>query len=531
MRHMNKKLQKNLYTIVFVCVSLGAFAQGQQADKYLYVSKQTGEFCQFQGGQGKTTDKYEHGGVTNVVVDGPIQYQVNPADMTIGINQTKNWQGKVWPILAQCPAPGNSVWSKLIAHYDVTYSRPQGVGMGGNVQSTYECGAGSIDDGCAFHGPAGGTHEIINKIGTEEQPFEVFSINCVIPAAFTCQNGTATLHADIYPGNGGDVTWQTPFGQLQGNDITVNLPANFNNIPVTATYTVCGCSYTAQGVIRPNNFTGFGLPCCVSGTQVVANIAVLQFDGPCWPPVVFSQAAVAPMPDMMTAAHTVTAISNGVPFVASTVAVAENNTWTYTPLAVDFTKLGKIVETIADAVKSVSGSPFSPSVNVTGQINIGSGKICCPGLPNCVQNADKIEGQVGVGASLSCRFPVYGIPYVASLDALLDVGVNASVGANITTTCTDPKACITGAASLTLGLGLGLSLAGGLVTADLRAVVEGAGVELQYCFLPAPATAAYTVTLGKIKIVGSVTTLEIFNYSVEYVLFEGWQSGPHPINL
>ena len=159
--------------------------------KYLYVSKQTGQISTFNGNDGKTTDKYEQGSV-QINVQGPISYSVIPNDLSIGPNQTKNWQGKVQPKIADCPAPGSSAHAKLIANYNVTYSRPQGGDNNGIVvQSSYNCateadGNDHENSGCAVHGKLGGMHDIVNKIGSVEQPFEVFSINCVIPAVFNC---------------------------------------------------------------------------------------------------------------------------------------------------------------------------------------------------------------------------------------------------------------------------------------------------------------------------------------------------------
>lgn len=536
MKLIRKKIQSLLLLAFLLSGQTTAIIAQELPHQYLYVSKQTGQISNFQGQQGKTTDKYEEGNVAINVV-GPITNQVTPNDMSIGHNQTKNWQGQVSPLIAQCPAPGNSVSAALVAAYDVVFSRPQGgAADGAAILSTYNCateadGVAHEHSNCIFHGTFGGTHEIVRKQGTVTQNFEVFSINCVIPAAMNCADGTATLHADVYPGNEGTVTWQTPFGAMAGNDIQINLPPNFNNINVTATYTVRGVSYAANGVIRPNNLTGFALPCCTSQQKNVKDIAVLTFDGPCHPPVSFTPAAVAP-PAIGFAGATslinVVASANTVALTSSIITVNENIELSATPFAVDFTKIGTILKEAAEVVSHAPGSPCAPSFSVAGGLTVAASKKCCLG-PCALKDVEKIAGSVRVTAGVSCRFPIYGIPYVASLDALLDASVNVTGTLNLQTTCDAPKICADLGATISFGLGIGDSLAGGLITADLKGVVEGASASVSYCFIPPPVTGEWKANLGKIKVVGTVTTLEIFNYSVEYTLFDGYEFGPFPL--
>ncbi len=535
MKLLRNKIQ-SLLLLALLVGQIPALLAQDLPRQYLYVSKQTGESSDFKGQQGKTTDKYEEGNVT-ITVQGPINYQVTPNDMSIRHNQTKNWQGRVWPLIAQCPEPGNSVHASLNAAYDVVFSRPQGgAADGAAILSTYNCsteadGVAHEHSGCLFHGSLGGMHEIVRKQGTVVQDLEVFSINCVIPVAMNCADGTATLHADIYPGNEGTVTWQTPFGQLVGNDIQINLPPNFNNINVSATYKVRGVSYSANGVIRPNNLTGFALPCCTNQPKNIRDIAILTFDGPCHPLVNFAPAAVSPPATGLLGATTVinvAANANTVTLGSTITTVNENIELAATPFAVDFTKLGKALKDASEVVSQAPGSPCTPSFAVKGGLTLTMSKKCCLG-PCRIKDVEKIAGTVGVSAGITCRFPIYGIPYVASLDAILEASIGVTGTLSHQTTCDAPKVCAELGATISFGLGIGASLAGGLLTADLKGVVEGASASVSYCFLPAPVTGEWKANLGKIKVVGTVTTLEIFNYTVEYTLFEGYEFGPFPL--
>ncbi len=535
MKLIRKKIKSLLLLALIVGNTTLMFAQ-DLPHQYLYVSKQTGQTSNFHGQQGKTTDKYEEGNVT-INVQGPITYQVIPIDMSIGHNQTKNWQGQVSPLIAQCPAPGNSVNAKLLAGYDVVFSRPQGgPADGAIVLSTYNCnveadGVAHDHSGCIFHGSLGGMHEIVRKQGTIVQDFEVFSVNCVIPPALNCSDGTATLHADVYPGNEGTVVWQTPFGQLSGNDIQINLPPNFNNINITATYNVRGVSYSASGVIRPSNLIGFALPCCTNQPKNVNTIAALTFDGPCHPLVTFVPASVAPPATGILGATNmvnVAATANGVTLTSTISTVNENIELSTTPFAVDFSKIGTLLKDAAEIVSHAPGSPCAPTFSVTGGLTLTTSKKCCLG-PCAIKDAQKIAGSVGISAGVSCRFPIYGIPYVASLDALLDASISVTGTLSHQTTCDAPKVCAALGASISFGLGIGASIAGGIITADLKGVIEGASASVNYCFIPAPVTGEWKANLGKIKVVGTVTTLEIFNYSVEYTLFDGYEFGPFPL--
>jgi hypothetical protein len=245
--------------MVLYCLFSGCFSY-VKAQTPLYISKQTGEISTYSGNQSKTTDKYEHGTVT-LSKEGPITYDVNPA-LSIGINETKTWNGTVKPDPASAPEAGTSVTAKLKGDYDVTYSRPQGGGgPSGTVLSTYNCNEG-VDDGCAYHGPGGGMHEIVQVTGQQSLDFIVYSIKVTLPDTIFLSNlgegnsASGSGEPVSFPDRPDAFLW-TSLSPL----VTIDNPNSKNptitlsdksvtNAKVRVKFTVEGVSYTTEAVVK-----------------------------------------------------------------------------------------------------------------------------------------------------------------------------------------------------------------------------------------------------------------------------------------
>lgn len=232
-------MKKALLILLFTTTASIVYAQGEIS---LYVSTQNGKYTFYDGSQSKTTDKHEQGTV-NLSHMGPIVVDVSPADISIGPNQTKNWQGKVYPDINNAPIPGTSANAEVIANYDVTFSRAQGAGAGGTVQSTYNCNGG----GCHVHGDQNGVHEIVSKTGSQKLEFKVYSVKTSAPENFTsCLDKEFTIYAEAYP-YGGSFKWTA------GENITLTNGNNnqtvqfkstaLGNSTLTVEYTIQGVSY------------------------------------------------------------------------------------------------------------------------------------------------------------------------------------------------------------------------------------------------------------------------------------------------
>lgn len=243
-------MKKALLVLFFTAIASIVHAQG---GTNLYISTQNGKYTFYDGSQSKTTDKHEQGTV-NLNHTGPIQVEVNPAEISIGPNQTKNWQGKVFPDINNAPAPGTSANAEVTANYDVTYSRAQGAGAGGTVQSTYNCKGG----GCHVHGDQDGVHEIVSKTGSQKLAFTVYSVKASAVENFTaCLDKEFTIYAEGYP-FGGSFKWTA------GDNITLTNGNNnqtvqfkstaLGNSSLTVEYTIQGISYkhtVAVNCIKP----------------------------------------------------------------------------------------------------------------------------------------------------------------------------------------------------------------------------------------------------------------------------------------
>lgn len=499
---------------IAICLAV-AFAWGNTAAAQdLYVSKQTGQFTIYQGSHSKTTDMYESGNVAITTV-GPIKWDVQPMQLNIGPNQTVTWNGKIWPDVANAPAPGTSVDCKVKGNYDVNFSRPAGTGGGGNVTGTYNCG------GCpaAHANNPNGVHELVNKVDVYEIPLRVYSLKAEIVGNPQCSNGSVQLVANVFPS--GNVTWTTPFGTFSGASVTAPVPPGFAGGNVTVTLEVNGVTYSDTKVMPGNDGTlktFAATQLCIGAPTTAPAVTQATFSNGGCPAnnLIYVPMNIGPSP---TAAFTNIPLSltSGNTTLNTSIQAINKNITTTNSFQVNFS-----ADPIENILNVISGQRCSSggSLIPNGQFSYTTFQECCV---TSVKNQQKYEGQMNWSYGINCRFPFYGIPYVATADFLCGASLNASIAVNGTTQCTGaPQICTDIACNGSLSGGLGVSLAAGFVTADLQVVLEGLGFTGSYCFYPPPRAGKIQGTLGKIKVVGSVTGgWGLATYSVEHVLFEG----------
>ena len=127
---------------------------------------------------------------------------------------------------------------------------------------------------------------------------------------------------------------------------------------------------------------------------------------------------------------------------------------------------------------------------------------------------------------ISCHFPIFGCPYVASLDAVVTAQASLSIGASYQTGCTTGKFCVNGKGVLTAGGGVGANLLAGFISADLQLLISG-GLTASYCFTPPPPAGTANLQLGPVQVVGSVSAAwGLISHSISYTVFNGWTSPP-----
>ena len=233
---MTRKLHTYCIKIAaLLLVFLGGMQQ-TYSQTALYVSKQTGEFSNFSGSQSKTTDKYENGSVS-ITTTGPIQYTVDPSDFSIGPNETKTWDGKIFPDVGSSPDPGNSVPAKLNGHYEVHFK------------------SGGIWDADEDKWVTEGT--VKDQSGDVPFDFIVYSIKVTLPDTICIgQAKSGTASAVPFPAGGGSYSWSV----LSGNGVslsnttsqTVSIQLNDTTsvTPVKVVFKIQGVSYSAVTMVK-----------------------------------------------------------------------------------------------------------------------------------------------------------------------------------------------------------------------------------------------------------------------------------------
>lgn len=124
-----------------------------------------------------------------------------------------------------------------------------------------------------------------------------------------------------------------------------------------------------------------------------------------------------------------------------------------------------------------------------------------------------------VGASFGCRFPFYGIPHVASVDFLLNLGLTLGFGpiqGEISPNTNCCSFCIPASLSFSVGGGVGAAIGGDLLQANLT-LQGSATAGCQWC--PVGGQPFSCSLNGKVSVVGELSLISIVSYTVECPLF------------
>ena len=397
--------------------------------------------------------------------------------------------------------------------------------------TTVEAGFTAKDNGFWTKCSTGQQNQFPQKVFVK---FNLIGIKIDVPAQLSCNNGQVNLSASVYPSESvGSVTWYTTFGVFTGNHLTINLPANFVNSAVHAVYTVNGVSCAADGFITVGNLTGFRLPYCVDVSNAavpVRNVAILSYSGVCWPLTVFNPVTINTTPALMWSTVNVGATANGVTLAASTIAVNSNKVLSVSPATIDIFNIIYKYKAICDQMQKgfdkVAGAftPCGPlsnnSINIA--ITVGKYKLCCN---TYVKDGTKIEGSAGFSYGKKCHFPIpfLTVPGVFSVDVVVQFSIGFTASINKATTCTDDKICWSGTATGSVGGGIGITVLSGVVKGDVSLVCEGISLTGGCCYQPQVKTQCNaSITLGRIKAVGTITFAWFYSMSVDYPLFDGW---------
>lgn len=142
--------------------------------------------------------------------------------------------------------------------------------------------------------------------------------------------------------------------------------------------------------------------------------------------------------------------------------------------------------------------------------------LCCGHVP---AYALQIQfAKLSYGNSFGCRFPFYGIPYVASADIVFNLSAEIFAGpvtGIISTNDSCGQVCIPVGVTLAVNGGVGVSVGGGkILAADL--LLQGATTaQAQWCPIGANNSLSVGITFS---VVGSVTALGMIEHTIEYPL-------------
>jgi|GEM_PF-3814748 len=136
---------------------------------------------------------------------------------------------------------------------------------------------------------------------------------------------------------------------------------------------------------------------------------------------------------------------------------------------IDFGAPTKAIQTIEKLIKK-GPSPCDsnkPDLNIAANSSIEFYYSACK-APYCDQLTVEASGGIsGSLGSIECGFPVYGIPYVAHIEIVLNVDGSYSVNLTGNTNCSDPKFCLQPKIEINAGGGLGANILLGLAKANL----------------------------------------------------------------
>jgi hypothetical protein len=511
-------------TCIFIYSVSSTFISAQSTDAHiLYISEQTGEFTSFDGEASKTTDKHTSGSVI-LTATGPITYSVTPAAVSINANETKNWTGTIQPDIAAPPPAGTTVEANLSGEWTVTYSRPEGTVSPSDAigSETNVVPWANLD---SVTGDTISMHEMVTREGTEQKDFEVVSIKITVDDTIKCVDGVAILTATTYPTDAYDIEWTTPSGTLSGNSVSYTVPASSGPVSITAKLTIEGVTYSHTGSVEIAKLTSFSLSPCFDTVVSTKFISTVGFDGACKPTVTYTPALLTPPASEQTSVFTATASAGSESFTDSTIGVNSGQLTNIANVTIDFGSIGSMAEDVLDALLNGGVSPCEAdgSPIPSGSISWDKFKLCCT---DSVVDGEKLSGNISWSYGIGCHFPIFGVPYVATVDAVVSAGLSVDVGASGETTCTDTKICGTFNGSASFGGGVGFTLLSGFVSGDLQLIITGVGIAGSICFTPPPEKkGVVTITFGAGKIVGTIEALWGFiSHSVDYPLWSGYTS-------
>lgn len=243
--------------------------------------------------------------------------------------------------------------------------------------------------------------------------------------------------------------------------LPVPIPPKKVNTPPKANK--MGCDTEAR-------LTAFRLPCCIaSDTPVnVALIATVGFDNAGYkqPVVVFSPAFI--IASDSSSRQKITASTGGVTLTATVSAIKKKPASTFASAPFSFENEAEQFKSILSALKN-GAVPICENTGNTipiGNLSYQSSTACC-GKDSCAVEQKIFSGAYTWDYSITCQMPIYGIPFLKSVAAVIIGDATMRVTVNEPTNCLNPIPCYSVAGKAGVG-GKTKYIPRGMINADIN---------------------------------------------------------------
>lgn len=190
------------------------------------------------------------------------------------------------------------------------------------------------------------------------------------------------------------------------------------------------------------------------------------------------------------------------------------NPTTFTPTQWDISKINNLYNDAKTVLTKIgpcsSGGGKSPVFN----IQIAYFEDCCNDV---VVNLEEYKGNASWDlGSISCDWPIIGVPYTASVNITAGAGLDITITASGKQTCEETDVCFKGSANFSFGGGVSATVAAGVIRVSAT-LVSTSTAEVKYCL---ESGVEGDICVSGLDIVGTAE-LAFISKSISYNLYDG----------
>ena len=187
---------------------------------------------------------------------------------------------------------------------------------------------------------------------------------------------------------------------------------------------------------------------------------------------------------------------------------------TFTPTQWNIDEIKNLYNNAKSALTKIgpcnSNGGGSPSFN----IQVAYFKSCCEDV---VVDLEEYKGNVSWDlGSISCDWPIFGIPYTASANITAGAGLDITITASGKQTCKETNVCFKGSTNFSLGGGVSATVAAGVIRVSAT-LVSNTTAEISYCL---ESEIEGSVCVSSLDVVGTAE-LAFISKSISFNLYSG----------